>query len=203
MVGGLYPGRFPEYAARARARDHRSGAVLVAARAKSERLLAGQSRQPDAELDRGWDRAPPNPSVLAETQWAGFGKEPPKTIPETKIAAPTPIYSSPVASVPAVNARPAAAPIAAAVAAPVAAAPVAAPGWWDSITAGLGSIFGGGGAGMSLAGLGGGYSGYGSFGGGYDPGGYGGTGGTAPGDAGYGSDARSGAGNMGAGNLYA
>jgi hypothetical protein len=161
----------------------------------------------------GWDRAPPNPSALANTSWA-FKEEPARTIPVEQQGKP--IYSNPVvqaqpavnvpaiqaqprvaaapaASIPAVNARPAQAPLTA--------APVGVGGWWDSFTNGLGNILGG----MSLAGLGD-YSGYGNFGGGYDAsggyGGYGGYGGTAPGDAGYGSDARSGASNMGAGNLY-
>lgn len=122
--------------------------------------------------------------------------EPPRTVPQTTTVR-SPVYGDiPAASVPAVNARPAAG---SAVQAPAVAAP-AVGGWWDSVKAGLGNVFGGGG--LNLAGLGD-YSGYGNFGGGYDTsGGYGGYGGTAPGDAGYGSDARSGSSNMGAGNLY-
>jgi hypothetical protein len=166
------------------------------------------------EDKRAWDHAPPNPSVLADTRWAGLGKEPPKTIPGTKVAAPTPIYSkpevaaavraAPVASVPAVNAQPVAG-----------SAIQAQPSTWtpgmtaqaNAFSSLLGSIGGYGlqgvqgtfDTGFNLAGMGGGY---GNFGGGYDPGGYGGYGGISPGDAGYGSDARSGSGNMGAGNLY-
>jgi hypothetical protein len=153
----------------------------------------------------GWDRAPPNPTVLANTGWA-FREEPAKTITVTQQTPPTPIYSNPAvaapASMPAVSAVPAQAPL---------------PSAWSpgmtqqaqQFSSLMGSIGGYGlqgvpgtfDTGFNLAGLGGG--GYGGWGGGYDPGGYGGSyGGISPGDAGYGSDARSGSGNMGAGNLY-
>jgi hypothetical protein len=167
---------------------------------------ASQNAWAAADEDKfGWDRAPPNPSVLANTAWA-FPDEPPKTTPATRQTPPTPIYSNPVvaapASRPAVSAVPAQAPL---------------PSTWtpgmtqqaQNFTSLLGSIGGYGlqgvqgtfDTGFNLAGLGYG-GGTGAWGGGYSDSGYGGYGGISPGDAGYGSDARSGTGNMGAGNLY-
>jgi hypothetical protein len=171
---------------------------------------ASQEAWLNADEDkRAWDRAPPNPSVLADTKWAGFKEEPAKTITVTRETPPTPIYSSPVASVPAVTAQPA-----------LGSAIQAQPSTWtpgmtqqaQNFSSLLGSIGGYGlqgvegtfGTGFDLAGLGYGGS-TGAWGGGYSDsgyGGYGGYGGISPGDAGYGSDARSGSGNMGAGNLY-
>ena len=140
--------------------------------------------------------------ILADTKWSAQ-PEPPKTIAQTTTVR-SPVYGDIPASVPAVNAQPVAG-----------SAIQAQPSTWTpGLTAqanAFSSLMGGIGGyglqgvqgtfdtGFNLASMGGGY---GNFGGGYDPGGYGGYGGTAPGDAGYGSDARSGSGNMGAGNLY-
>jgi hypothetical protein len=148
----------------------------------------------------GWDRAP----QLSRPMSPPPPPEPPRTISQASAVRGSPIYGP---NVPAVNAQPVSAPM------------QAQPSLWSGLqtqqaqnfSSLLGSIGGYGlqgvpgtfSTGFDLAALGGGYGGYGNFGGGYDPGGYGGGyGGTAPGDAGYGSDARSGSGNMGAGNLY-
>jgi hypothetical protein len=135
-------------------------------------------------------------------------EEPSKTVSRTAQGAP--IYSSPAvsaASIPSINAQPAAS------------VQPQVTSWTPGMTAQaqnfsslLGSLGGYGlqgvggtfDTGFNLAGMGGGWGSgsVGGWGGGYSDSGYGGYGGISPGDAGYGSDARSGSGNMGAGNLY-